>query len=85
MAASHVSASEDIDVPSSDAPLPPPPQWYTAKRLLALFCAMQFLVYMDRGVRVSKLKARVGFLSTRTEPPSPGHRQHRRQGHPRQR
>ena len=27
------------------------PSWYTPHRLLALFCAMQFLVYCDRGVR----------------------------------
>ena len=29
----------------------PMPRWYTPKRLLALFCVMQYMVYMDRGVR----------------------------------
>ena len=29
----------------------PMPRWYTPKRLLLLFCLMQYMVYMDRGVR----------------------------------
>lgn len=35
------------------------PRWYTPKRLLALFCVMQFMVYMDRGVR-APLRSRSG-------------------------
>lgn len=37
-----------------EAALPPlaQPRWYTPKRLLCLFCVMQFMVYMDRGVRL---------------------------------
>lgn len=34
-------------------PLPPKPAWFTPGRLLALFCSMQLLVYMDRGVIAS--------------------------------
>jgi hypothetical protein len=32
------------------ADVPALPAWYTPKRLLVLFCCMQLLVYMDRGV-----------------------------------
>ena len=48
------------DAEAGDAPLLSPaegggthpmPRWYTPKRLLLLFCLMQYMVYMDRGVR----------------------------------
>jgi hypothetical protein len=51
------------DAEAGDAPLlspaegggahaqPQMPRWYTPKRLLLLFCLMQYMVYMDRGVR----------------------------------
>lgn len=29
------------------------PSWYTPKRLLAVFCTANFLVYLDRGVIAS--------------------------------
>jgi hypothetical protein len=46
------------DAPDSQQPhTPPPPRWYTPKRLLLLFCAMQFMVYADRGVRALPLRA----------------------------
>ena len=36
------------------APMPAMPRWYTPKRLLCLFCCMQYMVYMDRGVRAAR-------------------------------
>ena len=35
---------------SPDISLAKLPGWYTPKRLLALFCWVNFLVYLDRGV-----------------------------------
>lgn len=46
----EASASQDEHSVSNDEH----PAWYTPRRLLALFCMMQFLVYADRGVRVRK-------------------------------
>lgn len=39
--------------PAEGGAPPQMPKWYTPKRLLALFCVMQYMVYMDRGVRAS--------------------------------
>ena len=36
---------------AANVPDDAPPAWYTPQRLLLLFCSMQLLVYMDRGVR----------------------------------
>ena len=56
-------APDDAEAGDGSAPLlspaegggahPAMPRWYTPKRLLALFCFMQYMVYMDRGVRRS--------------------------------
>ena len=43
--AGGASAGEEAMAPVAQ------PRWYTPKRLLCLFCVMQFMVYMDRGVR----------------------------------
>ena len=79
--------------PAEGVAHPPMPRWYTPKRLLCLFCLMQYMVYMDRGVRA----ARRSLGPSPTPPlhfaPKPrdlaralrraaaaGHRQHRREG-----
>jgi len=68
-----VSGDEAAD--DSEAPLLSPaegaaqtaqlPRWYTPKRLLALFCVMQFMVYMDRGVR-APLRSRLSGARKQT-------------------
>jgi len=31
----------------------PPPAWFTPRRLLAIFCAVNILLYLDRGLFAS--------------------------------
>ena len=57
-------APDDAEAGDGSAPLlspaegggahPAMPRWYTPKRLLALICFMQYMVYMDRGVRAAR-------------------------------
>lgn len=45
--------AQQISVPATSGQGPQQqgaPWWYTPKRLLALFCGVSFLVYLDRGV-----------------------------------
>ena len=55
----------------SPSPSPPPPiptsaTWFTPERLLALFCAMSMLIYLDRGVISSAAVS--GAPGTRSAP-----------------
>lgn len=34
-------------------PRPPPPAWFTPGRLLAIFCTVNTLLYLDRGLFAS--------------------------------
>ena len=64
-------AGDDGAVPllsPSGTEAPPMPRWYSPKRLLGLFCVMQYMVYMDRGVRA---------CSRREAPPAPAARKPR--------
>ena len=59
-----------------DGPAPPPPDlpaWYTPKRLLLLFCCIQLLVYMDRGIISSTgVKGLKATPATATTPATAG-------------
>lgn len=50
---SAVASSSSADLPSAAPTAGRVPRWYTPRRLLALFCAMELLVYGDRGVIAS--------------------------------